>query len=59
MYFNYNQRLNRLSVPLVSLSETYPLKYWWCSPPIASVRPTEVARAKGEIGETRRRKPSQ
>jgi hypothetical protein len=27
----------------LSLSETYALKYWWCSPPrtgIASVRPT-------------------
>ncbi len=31
-----------IMVPL-SLSETYALKYWWCSPPrtgIASVRPT-------------------
>ena len=29
--------------PPVSLSETYALKYWWCSPPrtgIASGRPT-------------------
>jgi len=29
--------------PLLSLSETYALKYWWCSPPrtgIASVWPT-------------------
>jgi hypothetical protein len=28
---------------VLSLSETYALKYWWCSPPrtgIASVRPT-------------------
>jgi hypothetical protein len=28
---------------LLSLSETYALKYWWCSPPrtgIASMRPT-------------------
>ncbi len=30
-------------LPPLSLSETYALKYWWCSPPrtgIASVRPT-------------------
>ena len=32
-----------LSKVILSLSETYALKYWWCSPPrtgIASVRPT-------------------
>src|SRR6266566_5877388 len=31
------------AVEALSLSETYALKYWWCSPPrtgIASVRPT-------------------
>jgi hypothetical protein len=33
----------QFEVRSLSLSETYALKYWWCSPPrtgIASVRPT-------------------
>jgi hypothetical protein len=33
----------KVNLAYLSLSETYALKYWWCSPPktgIASVRPT-------------------
>jgi blue copper oxidase len=39
----YGARGDTVIVNGVSLSETYALKYWWCSPPrtgIASVRPT-------------------
>jgi microcin C transport system substrate-binding protein len=42
--FNQNfLTFNSLNIFILSLSETYALKYWWCSPPrtgIASVRPT-------------------
>jgi NAD(P)-dependent dehydrogenase (short-subunit alcohol dehydrogenase family) len=48
-YGHSGVRVNAVSP--VSLSETYALKYWWCSPPrtgIASVRPTVwIARGIG------------
>src|SRR6266436_4619240 len=40
----------------LSLSETYALKYWWCSPPrtgIASVRPTVWTNAASVVGTSR------
>src|SRR5262249_40213304 len=44
---NYLGRHSHAAIEVnLSLSETYALKYWWCSPPrtgIASVRPTVLS----------------